>query len=179
MGTAADLIDYYRLPRRPPLRALLDDLVEEGRLVPVEVEGWRHPAYLDPDARHPRRARRHALLSPFDSLIWFRERTERLFGFRFRLELYTPAPKRVHGYYVLPFLSGDRLVARVDVKADRRAGVLRVPAAWGEAGIDEPAVVSELRRELTRLAAWLGLADVDIGERGDLSGPLAATPEPA
>jgi len=178
VGTAADLLDYFRLPRRPGVRALLDDLVDDGRLLPVAVEGWRHPAYLDPEARRPRRARGRALLSPFDSLIWFRERTERLFGFRFRLELYTPAARRVHGYYVLPFLVGERLVGRVDLKADRRAGVLRVPAAWSEPGIDEAAVVSDLRGELLRLADWLGLGAVEVGERGDLSRPLARSAGP-
>jgi uncharacterized protein YcaQ len=182
VGTAADLADYFRLPRGPATRALVDELVEDGRLLAVSVEGWRQPGYLDPGARHPRQARGHTLLSPFDSLIWYRERTERLFGFRFRLELYTPAERRVHGYYVLPFLWGERLVARVDVKADRRAGVLRVPAAWAEPGLDDaaaaPAVVG-LRRELDRLAAWLGLGAVAFGERGDLSARLALPPGPA
>jgi uncharacterized protein YcaQ len=112
------------------------------------------------------------LLSPFDSLIWFRERASRLFDLHFRIELYTPAHQRVHGYYVLPFLLKDRIVARVDVKADRKAGVLRVLASWGEPGIEGGEVVPELGAELAALAEWLGLGDVEVGARGDLAGAL-------
>jgi uncharacterized protein YcaQ len=171
VATGNDLADYFRI-NKVAARPLIADLVEDGRLVPVEVEGWSLPAYFDPAARRPRRARGRALLAPFDSLIWYRDRTERIFGFRLRAELYTPAAKRVHGYYVLPFLLGDALVARVDLKADRKAGVLRVPAAWGEPGIDRGAVCAALGAELRDLADWLGLGDIDVGSRGDLSAAL-------
>jgi uncharacterized protein YcaQ len=180
VATADDLADYFRL-NRPRARPLVEDLVEAGRLLPVEVEGWRPPAFLDPDARVPRRARGRALLAPFDSLIWYRDRLLRLFDVHFRIELYTPAHKRVHGYYVLPFLLGDRIVARVDLKADRKESVLRVPAAWAEpptepgaepwaGGEGSPAVA--LHAELRRLAGWLGLERIEVGARGNLAEPL-------
>jgi uncharacterized protein YcaQ len=173
VGTDGDLADYFRL-RPVEARPLLRELVEAGRLVPVQVEGWAQPGFLHPDARWPRRAGGQALLSPFDSLIWFRERASRLFDLHFRIELYTPAHQRVHGYYVLPFLLRDRIVARVDVKADRKAGVLRVLASWGEPGIEGGEVVPELGAELAALAEWLGLGDVEVGARGDLAGALRA-----
>jgi hypothetical protein len=173
VGTLADLADYHR-QRVPAVRHLVRELVAEGRLLEVEVEGWTQRAYIDPNARRPRRMQARALLSPFDPVVWARERAERLFGFRYRIEIYTPAPKRVYGYYVLPFLLGDSIVARVDLKADRRAGVLRVPGAFAEDDVDVAAVAAELAEELALMAAWLGLERVEVGDRGNLSAPLRA-----
>jgi uncharacterized protein YcaQ len=173
VATEADLRDYYRLPLAGA-RAALHELVEDGSLVPVRVEGWAKPAYM------PRRAAppvaidrtRAALLSPFDALIWFRDRAERMFGMKYRIEIYTPAPKRVHGYYVLPLLLGDALVARVELKADRAANALRVQAAHLEPDARVARVVPALAGELRRMAAWLGLERVEVMQRGDLAKPL-------
>jgi uncharacterized protein YcaQ len=173
VATEPDLGDYFRLPRGDS-KARVAELVAGGELLPVEVEGWAAPAYLWPAARQPRRLHARALLSPFDSLIWFRQRTERLFGFRYRIGIYTPAPQRVHGYYVLPFLLGDRLVARVDLKSDRGRGALLVQGAYAEAGVDGSYVAGELADELRLVAGWLGLNDVVVVRRGDLADELAA-----
>jgi uncharacterized protein YcaQ len=171
VGTARDLADYYRL-NIPRARPFVAELVEEGRLLPARVEGWRQPAFLHPEARTPRRIGARALLSPFDSLIWERSRTERVFDFRYRLEIYTPQPKRIYGYYVLPFLLGEDLVARVDLKADRVAGTLRVRGAFGEAGHDPLEIAGPLTEELELLAGWLGLDRVEVDDHGDLAPAL-------
>ncbi len=172
VATERDLRDYFRMGLEET-RARLAELVEGGTLSPVTVNGWDRPAFLHPDARRPRRVEASALLSPFDNLIWFRERTERLFGVRVRLEIYTPAEKRTHGYYVLPFLQGERITARVDLKADRAACVLRVQAAHREPDADAE-TLARLAVELRRMAEWLGLERVAVSGRGDLAPALEA-----
>lgn len=171
VATAADLRDYFRLGLADS-RARIAELVEAGELIPVSVRGWDKPAYLDPAARRPRAIAARALLSPFDNLIWFRERTERLFGVRVRLEIYTPAHKREHGYYVLPFLQDEAITARVDLKSDRKAGALLVQAAWREpdANAETP---SALAAELKLMAPWLGLDRVQVVGKGDLAEALS------
>ena len=172
VATAADLRDYFRLPLADA-KARVAELVEAGELALVSVKGWRQAAYLAPGARRPRKVTGAALLSPFDNLIWTRDRTERLFGTRVRLEIYTPAHKRTHGYYVLPFLEDEAITARVDLKADRQAGVLRVQAAWREPDAAE-ATATRLAAELRRMARWLGLEGVEVAGKGDLAEALAS-----
>jgi uncharacterized protein YcaQ len=173
VATASDLGDYFRLSAADTA-ARVADLVAEGALLPVAVQGWRPAAYVLPGAVVPRRVTARTLVSPFDPLVWERPRVARLWAFDLRLEIYTPEPKRRWGYYVMPFLLGDALVARVDLRADRAARVLRVPGAYAEAGRQPGDVAGPLAAELGEFAAWLGLPRVEVGERGDLAAALAA-----
>jgi uncharacterized protein YcaQ len=173
IGTVRDLADYYRLSIADT-KAALADLVDEGVVRRVAVEGWREPGYLHAAARIPRRVSGRALLCPFDPLIWERARTERIFGVRYRIEIYTPAARREYGYYVFPLLVGDRIVGRFDLKADRAAGLLRVQAAWAEPTADPCTVADAARAELTRMADWLGLGGIAVAERGNLAARLAS-----
>ena len=178
VATVHDLADYARV-NIGEARERLAEMIENGDARPVRVQGWEG-AVMDAAARNPRRVEGDALLCPFDPLIWTRPRTERLFGMRYRLEIYTPEARRTHGYYVLPYLCGDRLVARLDLKADRTASCLRVLAAHREPGwndcrrVDAPAAdpAGGLSRALRRMADWTGCADIEVGARGDLAGQL-------
>jgi uncharacterized protein YcaQ len=174
VGTARDLVDYYRMPFKQAA-PLLPAMASDGELRRVSVEGWREPAYVHPDVVVPRKMRARALLAPFDSVVWERARAERLFGFRYRIEIYTPAPKRVHGYYVLPFLLDDELAARVDIKADRQARVLRLRAAHLEDSHDPETVAMAVAAEARTMAGWLGLDGVEVDDRGTLAPALRAT----
>jgi uncharacterized protein len=174
VATYADLVDYHR--QKPVAgRVPLAELLAEGRLETVSVEGWDEPAYVTPDLVVPRRVSACALLSPFDPVVWNRDRALRLFGFHYRIEIYTPAPKRKYGYYVLPFLLGDQLVGRVDLKADRAGRALLVQAAWLETGFDPGLVAPALAAELELMAGWLDLDSVVVADRGDLAPALGSS----
>jgi hypothetical protein len=174
IGTVADIADYFRL-HASTAGPILARLAQEGTIEAVDVGGWDGPVYLDPDAVRPRRISGSALLSPFDPIMWNRERTERLFGFRYRIEIYLPANQRTYGYYVLPFMLDGDLVGRVDLKADRKAGKLLVRSAFIEEGKDVGVVTVALAEELRRFASWIGMNDVVVESRGNLAPRLART----
>jgi len=171
VGTQADLADYYR-QLKGPCGPLLAELVAEGEAIEVRVRGWKERAYLDPQASVPRKIERVAFLSPFDPVVWFRPRTERLFDFHYRIEIYTPEPKRVFGYYVLPILFDGELVGRLDLKADRGASVLLVRAAHAEPGQAPDRLAGRVQEELRTMASWLGLGDILVEPKGNLAPAL-------
>lgn len=173
IGTVADIADYYRLSVAST-RTALQELTESGEVLSVRVRGWKDQAYLHRDARIPRKVSGAALLCPFDPLIWERARTERLFGFHYRIEIYTPEPRRRFGYYVFPLLIGEQLVGRFDLKADRATSRLLVQASWVEEGADPVDTADAAAVELVRMAQWLGLDDIVVRQRGDLWPTLAA-----
>ncbi len=173
IGTAKDIADYYRL-KIGKCRPLLAELAAEGSIDEVAIPGWKGPVYRDPGAKCPRGISGAALLSPFDPVTWYRDRAERLFDFHYRIEIYTPAEKRKFGYYVLPFLLDGELVGRVDLKADRKENVLRVPSAFCEEGQDKARVSAALSAELERFAAWRGLSEISLGRKGNLMSSLRA-----
>jgi uncharacterized protein YcaQ len=177
VGTVRDLADYFRLPLTYAT-GVLAELAAEGAILPVTVEGWERNgrplvAYLHPDARIPRSIDTVALLSPFDPVVWERARALRMFDFHYRIEIYTPAPKRIYGYYTLPVLVDDRIVARIDLKNDRQNGVLRVQSAWHEPG-QPRGYEGRVAEQLRRTAAWQGLGGIEVMSRGDLADALAA-----
>ncbi|KAA1249305.1 winged helix-turn-helix domain-containing protein [Mycobacterium simiae] len=171
VGTEADLRDYFRLSAQQ-VKPAITDLLAAGQIERVDVEGWSAPAYLRAGQPVPRRDRGTALLCPFDPLIFFRPRVQRLFGFHYRIEIYTPAPKRRYGYYVWPLLLDGKLVARVDLKADRVADTLQVLGAFGEPDVPRARVAAALAAELASMASWLALSGVSVCGRGDLAGQL-------
>lgn len=173
VATAADLADYYRMAPREARQRVVE-LAEEGELREVRVDGWRDVAYVDANAKLPRSVTASALLSPFDPLIWYRKRAERLFGFDYRIEIYVPKAKRKYGYYVMPFLHGGRLSGRVDLKADRASGNLLVLGAYAEEHADRDSLAPALATELRAMAEWLGLHDVTVSRRGNVARTLTS-----
>lgn len=167
IGTLSDIADYFRL-KQVPARAALRELIDAGEVTEVTVPGWKQPAFLHRDARIPRRIETAALLSPFDPVVWQRGRAERMFDFHYRIEIYTPKPKRIFGYYSLPILIDDRLVGRIDLKSDRQAGTLRVQSAWHEPHAQPGEVAERIAPLLAQTAAWQGLDSIAVATRGNL-----------
>ncbi len=173
IGTIHDITDYFRL-KIPTARPIMNELVAAGLIDEVTVRGWDGPVYVDPNASRPRSINATTLLTPFDPVVWYRERGERLFDFHYRIEIYVPEPDRVYGYYTLPFMLDGELVGRVDLKADRKNRVLLVQSAWREEGTDEVAVARGLAGEFERFAGWLGLSDIAVNRRGNVADRVRA-----
>ena len=173
VATESDLRDYFRLPAADS-KTVVSSLVEDKRLLPVSVQNWRQTAYVLPDVVVPRKIQAGTLLTPFDPIVWCRDRALRLFDFHYRIEIYVPAAKRQFGYWVMPFLFNDRLVARLDLKADREADLLIVKGAWLQQGVNADEVIHAIHNALSHLAMWLGLNDVVIKRKGDLARYLHA-----
>jgi len=174
IGTATDIVDYFRLSMREA-RPILTEMVADGELAEVQVDGWNEPAFVHCDAKRPRQITGRALLSPFDPVVWFRPRALRLFGFHYRIEIYVPEPDRVYGYYVLPLLVDDQLVGRVDLKSDRASRVLLARGVYAEPGVDHDRVGSQMADALNEAAAWLGLDQgVEVSDRGNLAPKVRA-----
>ncbi len=171
IGTLHDIADYFRL-NIPKARPIFADMVASGEIEEVAVPRWSTPAYIDPDAVRPREITGTTLLSPFDPVVWYRERAERLFDFRYRIEIYVPEPKRVYGYYVLPLMVDGALVGRVDLKADRKNRALWVRSAFREEGTDARGVAREMSQELQRFAGWLGLDSIELERKGNVMSEL-------
>ncbi len=171
IGTAHDIADYFRL-HTPTARPILAAMAEAGAIEEVAVPGWRGPTYMDPEAIRPRRIAGATFLSPFDPIVWYRERAERLFEFRYRIEIYVPERQRVYGYYVLPFMLDGELVGRVDLKADRKRKVLLVRSVWREEGADPRRVATAITAELETFAGWLQLDDIEVAEMGNLAAEM-------
>lgn len=184
VGSAKDIAQYFHVDawwdrlsvngRRTPttIQPLFDELAEDGRLERVRVEGWKQPAFVVPSAKIPKSVDARAIVSPFDPVLWERKWTKAVFDFEYQIEIYVPAPKRIHGYYVLPFLMGDRFAARVDLKADRKSSTLIVHSAYVEAGRDSGTVADALADELRSMAAWLSLESFAVGRKGNLARAL-------
>jgi uncharacterized protein YcaQ len=184
VGTAKDILQYFHIDtwwdrrwvngRRKPenTQQLFDELVEDGRLERVNVQGWKSPAYVVSGVKIPRRVEARAIVSPFDPVLWERKWTKAVFGFDYQIEIYVPGPKRIYGYYVLPFLMGDRFAARADLKADRKTSTLIVHAAYVEPGVDPKEVAGALAAELRSMAAWLSMDRFAVGAKGSLARPL-------
>jgi len=168
VATGPGLTDYFRLPKRP-VKPLFAELVEDGRLIECTVPGTTRPTYMHPDTVVPRTMHARALVSPFDPIVWFRDRASWLFDFDYKIEIYVPKPKRKYGYYVLPFVLGDTIVGRCDLKTDRQAGTLRLLGAFTELGVDETAIAPELAAELQLLATMVGVETVTVDARGRLA----------
>jgi uncharacterized protein YcaQ len=173
VGTAADLADYYRM-NGPLAKKLLHELVEQKKLLIANVEGWKEPAFTLPETELPKdKPAKTTLLSPFDPLVWYRPRTERLWDFHYRIEIYTPEPKRIYGYYSLPILWNGQIAGRIDLKNDRQSQQLLIQSAWHEPSIDPTVLAKDLSKHLSQTAKWQNCSDIQVKKKGNLSAALS------